>query len=190
MWRKNRQTPPSSRTTCYGRDINRQWPYQWDSNDQGASPDPCDETYRGESPSDGPESQGLTAFVNKLRDQNGIKLYIDWHSYGQHILSPWGYVCNTLPADSSAHVDLAAKVSQAIQKVEGKKFDYGPSCSTLYATTGDSVDYVHGPGKSNWSYTIELRDTGNSGFVLPPAQIIGSAKEQWEGMKLMLSSLE
>jgi murein tripeptide amidase MpaA len=188
MWRKNRQ--PSTKTPrCYGRDINRQWPYQWDSNESGASPDPCDETYRGESPSDGPESQGLVAFTNKLRDAGGIKLYVDWHSYGQHILSPWGYVCTAFPDDSAAHVALAGRVADAVAAVEGTRFDYGPSCSTLYATTGDSVDYLHGPGKADWAFTVELRDTGSAGFVLPPAQILGSAKEQWEGMKVMLTSL-
>ena len=52
--------------------------------------------------------------------------------------------------------------------------------------TGSSVDYIYGPGKADWSYTIELRDTGNFGFVLPPDQIRGAAEEQWVAMQYML----
>lgn len=187
LWRKNRQPPP--RGSCVGRDINRQWPYQWNANRQGASTNPCDETYKGEAASDGPENKGLVAMVDKLRDLAGIKLYIDWHSYGQYILWAWGYTCNQTPADSDAHNTLAASTARAIQAVNGKAFTYGPSCATLYPTTGDSVDYLHGPGGSDWSYTIELRDTGNNGFVLPASEILPAGKEAWAGMKVMLSSI-
>lgn len=171
--------------------MNRNWPYMWDANPDGASPDPCSQTYRGESPSDSPENQGLTAFVNKLRDTQGIKLFIDWHSYGQYILSPWGYNC-TIYADSlGRHTNLAALTGDAIRTgANGTTFTFGPSCSTLYATTGSSVDYVYGVGEADWSYTIELRDTGDYGFILPPAQIRGSVEEQWAGMQVMLSLLD
>ncbi|PVH94062.1 Zn-dependent exopeptidase, partial [Periconia macrospinosa] len=42
LWRKNRQTVSGS--TCYGRDINRNWPFQW-STAGGASTSPCSGTY-------------------------------------------------------------------------------------------------------------------------------------------------
>ena len=32
------------------------------------------------------------------------------------------------------------------------------------------------------SYTIELRDTGNYGFELPPNQILPTATETWNGI--------
>jgi murein tripeptide amidase MpaA len=44
LWRKNRQTV--SGNSCVGRDINRNWPYQW-SVTGGASTNPCSETYKG-----------------------------------------------------------------------------------------------------------------------------------------------
>ena len=188
MWRKNRQPGPSG-TRCVGRDINRNWPAEWDSNPDGASPDPCDETYRGEAPSDSPENKGLVSYVNKLRDTTGIKLYIDWHSYGQYILSPWGYTCDILPQDNSEHQSLMQRTAAAIKASKGKTFAYGPSCATLYATTGDSTDYLHGPGRSDYSITIELRDQGSAGFVLPANQILPSGEEQWAGMKVMLTSM-
>lgn len=45
LWRKNRQTV--SGNSCVGRDINRNWPYQWSATG-GASTNPCSETYKGE----------------------------------------------------------------------------------------------------------------------------------------------
>ncbi|KIV90558.1 hypothetical protein PV10_07846 [Exophiala mesophila] len=192
LWRKNRQPPPPppANQTCFGRDINRQWDYEWDANPLGASTNPCSQTYKGEEPSDSPESQGLTALVDELRDTQGIKLYIDWHSYGQYILSAWGYNCTVYAEDLGEHINLASLTSAAIRDVNNKTFTFGPSCGTLYATTGSSVDYIYGTGKADWAYTIELRDTGDFGFVLPPDQILESAEEQWVGMQLILSLLD
>ncbi|KAF2436330.1 hypothetical protein EJ08DRAFT_578292 [Tothia fuscella] len=192
LWRKNRMPPPSNwkGAACYGVDINRNWPYQWNTtNNEGASGSPCSEVYQGEFPSSSPENKGLVSLVNKLRDTNSIKLYIDWHSYGQDIASAWGYNCDIVPEDSSEHVTLAGRVASAIRSVDGKAFEFGPSCTIIYQTTGVSIDYIKGPGQADWVYTIELRDTGGNGFVLPPEQIIPSGKEQWEGMKVMLGSL-
>lgn len=81
-------------------------------------------------------------------------------------------------------------MSTVIREVNGVTFTFGPSCGTLYATTGSSVDYIYGAGKADWSYTIELRDTGDFGFVLPPDQIRVSVEEQWQGMQVMLSLLD
>lgn len=164
----------------------------WNANPDGASPNPCSLTYRGESPSDTPENQGLVQLVNELRDLNGIKLYIDWHSYGQYFLSPWGFNCTIVPDDIGEHIQLASLTSETIRDDGGygTTFTFGPGCSTLYATTGSSVDYIYGVGMADWSYTIELRDTGDYGFVLPPEQIRPSAEEQWQGMRLMLSLLD
>jgi hypothetical protein len=49
---------------------------------------------------------------------------------------------------------------------------------------------VFAKANAKYSYTIELRDTGDYGFVLPPAQIRGAAEEQWVGQQLMLSLLD
>lgn len=184
--------PPPANQSCFGRDINRNWPYKWNANPDGASPDPCDQTYKGEAPSDTPENKGLVKFVKHLRDLHGIKLFIDWHSYGQYILSPWGYNCTIVPEDIGEHIQLASLTSETIrdQGGYGTTFTFGPSCSTLYATTGSSVDFIYGVGKADWSYTIELRDTGDFGFVLPPDQIRPAAEEQWAGMQVMLSLLD
>jgi hypothetical protein len=38
-------------------------------------------------------------------------------------------------------------------------------------------------------YTIELRDTGNYGFQLPPVQIIPTGEENWAGLKAFVNEI-
>lgn len=83
MWRKNRQTTRGS--NCLGHDINRNWPYKWDG--QGASTNPCAEDFKGESEGDAPETKALSQFIQDVKNAQGLKLYIDWHSYSQLFLT-------------------------------------------------------------------------------------------------------
>ncbi|KAF2704566.1 zinc carboxypeptidase [Pleomassaria siparia CBS 279.74] len=191
MWRKNRQPGPNN-STCYGRDLNRNWAFGWNWNPKGASKDPCEETYRGEAPSDTPENQGLDALVHKLRDGAGIKLYVDWHSYGQLIASPYGYNETLYAPELGIWTKAASTMSAAIYDASPDRttFTFGPSGATLYAQTGTSPDHVYAVGKAAFSYCIELRDTGDFGFILPPSQILNSAKEQWEGQKALITILD
>ncbi|KAF2107332.1 hypothetical protein BDV96DRAFT_506507 [Lophiotrema nucula] len=186
LWRKNRQTV--SGNSCVGRDINRNWPYKWDV-PGGASTNPCSETYKGQIAGDAPENKGLVANVNSLRDGKGLRLYIDFHSYGQYILWPYGYDCNLVVHNDAQHRSLATAAAAAIRAVSGTRYTIGPSCSTLYATTGDSVDYTDGVGNATYSYTYELRDTGTYGFTLPANQIQPTVRETWAGVVSMLKSV-
>ncbi|KAH7152003.1 hypothetical protein B0J13DRAFT_439118 [Dactylonectria estremocensis] len=190
LWRKNRQPPPSG--TCIGRDINRNWEFGWDANPLGASTNPCSQVYKGEKPSDSPENRGLDKLVRKLRDGPGIKLYIDWHSYGQYILSPYGYNETFYAPELGKWTKAASLVSETIRDSSDARttFTFGPSGATLYTTTGAAPDHVYSIGGADFSYTIELRDTGDFGFVLPPDQIKPTAVEQWEGQKVLLTLLD
>ncbi|KAF2273322.1 uncharacterized protein EI97DRAFT_383976 [Westerdykella ornata] len=183
LWRKNRQTVSSSR--CVGRDINRNWPYKWDA-PGGASTDPCSETYKGVAAGDAPENKGLVAQVQQLKASRGIRLYLDIHSYGQYILWPYGYDCNLRAENDAQHRNLATRAASAIRAVSGTAYTIGPSCSTLYATTGSSTDYTDVTGNSTYSYTYELRDTGKYGFSLPANQIQPTVRETWAGIVSML----
>ncbi|KAK4164634.1 hypothetical protein QBC43DRAFT_236553 [Cladorrhinum sp. PSN259] len=185
LWRKNRQ--PRSGSTCVGTDINRNWPYKWEL-PGGASTDKCSETYKGLAANDTPENQALVAFTQQLKNSNGIRLFIDWHSYGQYILIPYGYNCTARASNNAAQTSLAQGLAARIKLSYGTTFTYGPSCSTLYQTTGSAPDYVGDVGGATYAWTIELRPTssGGGGFVLPAAQILPSAIEQWEGMKYLL----
>ncbi|KAI0401737.1 hypothetical protein F4802DRAFT_400998 [Xylaria palmicola] len=192
LWRKNRQPGPNG-STCYGRDINRNWEFAWDANPLGASTNPCSQTYKGERPSDAPENQGLDKLVRQLRDNGaGIKLYVDWHSYGQYILSPFGYKETLYAPELGKWTKAAQMVSDAIRdsSEDLTTFTFGPSGATLYTTTGAAPDHVYSIGGADFSYTIELRDIGKYGFVLPPELIRPTAEEQWAGQKVLWSLLD
>ncbi|KAK4223334.1 hypothetical protein QBC38DRAFT_53124 [Podospora fimiseda] len=188
LWRKNRQTRSGS--TCVGTDINRNWPYKWELTG-GASTDRCSETYKGLAAGDTPENQALVAFTQKLKNGKGIKFYVDWHSYGQYILLPYGYDCNARASNHAAQNTLAKNLAAEIQKSYGTRFTYGPSCSTLYKTTGSAPDYLTDVGGATYAWTIELRPTSSSsnGFVLPATQILPASIEQWNGLKYLLANI-
>lgn len=55
--------------------------------------------------------------------------------------------------------------------------------------SGSSDDYSLGAvGVSN-AYTIEVRDTGKHGFVLPPREILPNNIEVWAGFQAMLDGI-
>lgn len=55
----------------------------------GASDNPCSETFGGPEAFSDPESRALRDFYVERKED--IKVYLAFHSYGQYILSPWGY---------------------------------------------------------------------------------------------------
>ncbi|KAI1359716.1 hypothetical protein F5Y08DRAFT_318882 [Xylaria arbuscula] len=176
LWRKNRQT--RSGTTAVGTDINRNWPYEWDGAGSSSSPGSA-------APGDTPENTGIRKYGDTLGAGKGIKLYIDWHSYGQYILLPYGYSCTAQASNQAKQNTLASGVRSAIAAVHGTRFTAGQTCSTLYATNGGSNDYFTDVTPAEFAWAIELRDTGSYGFTLPANQIIPSGEESWAGQKYL-----
>ncbi|MCL4134687.1 UNVERIFIED_CONTAM: hypothetical protein GTU68_013932, partial [Idotea baltica] len=56
----------------------------------------------------------------------------------------------------------------------------------LYPTSGTSRDWAFATLGANYSFTVELRDTGDNGFVLPSNQIKPTREENWEGFKYLI----
>ncbi|KAM3550405.1 hypothetical protein MY1884_008268 [Beauveria asiatica] len=187
MWRKNRQT--TSGSSCLGHDINRNWPYKWDVRG-GSSDNPCAEDFRGRSAGDAPETKSLSGFLQKVKNAQGLKLYIDYHSYSQIIMTPYGYSCSALPVNHGELQSLAKGAVDAIYRIHGTKYRYGPICSTIYPATGSSVDYVADVVNADYTFTAELRDTGRYGFVLPPDQIRPSGEEAFAGIVYLLANMK
>ncbi|KAI4248211.1 MAG: hypothetical protein L6R42_009377, partial [Xanthoria sp. 1 TBL-2021] len=187
LWRKNRQS--TSGSSCLGHDINRNWNYQW-ATPGGASTDPCAQDFKGLAPADAPETVVLANFVNKLAaSAQKLKLFIDYHSYSQLFMTPYGYSCTVLTANNDEYQSLAQGVAAAIKSVYGTVFKTGPICPTIYQVSGSSVDYVADVTKAQYSFTSELRDTGKYGFVLPANQIAPSGVEAWAGLRYLLGNL-
>ena len=73
-------------------------------------------------------------------------------------------------------LEAGASAAAAMWKIEGVEYSTGSSSQDLYINSGSSKDWAYDAG-CDLSYTIELRDTGEYGFLLPPEQIVGSARE-------------
>lgn len=166
-WRKNRQPNASN----VGTDLNRNWSYQWGCCG-GSSGTTSSETYRGPSAFSAPETQRLRNFVNSrvVGGVQQIKANVDWHTYSQLVLWPYGYTTtNTTPnlnADTqSAYATLGAAIAPS---------GYTPEqASDLYIADGTIIDWMwatHGI----FSYTIELYPgpSGSGGGFYPPDEQI------------------
>ncbi|KAG9206428.1 hypothetical protein G6514_003259 [Epicoccum nigrum] len=187
LWRKNRQTTPTA--SCIGRDINRNWAHKSWGQAQGASTSPCAEDYKGPSAGDGVETKALKAQLDGLAKGNGIQLYMDIHSYSQLWMYPYGYTCSGSLPNSASYASLTKGAIAAVKAVHGTTFTGGPICNTIYQVSGDSVDYALENAGAKYSMTVELRDTGNYGFVLPANQILPSSEEMWAGLAYLLKNM-
>lgn len=102
------------------------------------------------------------------------------------LATAFGYSCSVVAPDDSALSAMASRGASAIRAVSGTAYTIGNACRALYATTGDSTDYLHGVAKSTYTYTLELRDKGTNGFSLPASQIQPTVRETWAGVLAML----
>ncbi|CAF0797465.1 unnamed protein product [Didymodactylos carnosus] len=105
MWRKNRSPNIESHYNCKGVDLNRNFGYHWMEN--GASQNPCSETYAGPYADSEPETQGLENFIRT----KSWHAYLTFHSYGQYWIYPWGFA-RRVPFD---HQELVNKLNISIE---------------------------------------------------------------------------
>ena len=61
--------------------------------------------------------------------------------------------------------------------------------SVLDPASGAADDWYKGVLGSRFAFTVELRDTGAYGFVLPKEQIIPSGEELWAAMEVVIAKL-
>jgi hypothetical protein len=174
LWRKNRRDNGGG---SFGVDLNRNWGYQWGG--EGSSGDPDDETYRGVAPMSEPETLVISSYAIA---NPRIALSIDFHSYGQLILSPWGYTID-LPPDAGLFDQLNALLKGSIEGVHDLTYAAGPTYTTIYPAAGVIADWMYGDqGFLAWGIELRPQDAGGGGFILPPDQIIPTVEENFEGV--------
>jgi murein tripeptide amidase MpaA len=161
----------------------------WDTPD-GSSTDPCDDLFRGETEGDAPETQVLTTALHEIERQQGLKLYIDWHSYSQVLMTPYGYNCSYVAEDNDEMQLVARGAAEAMTSVYGTHYTSGTICQVMYEASGNSIDFVTDIVGGDYAFGVELRDLGDYGFVLPPEQILPTCREAFEGVKYLLRNLK
>jgi len=182
LWRKNRA--PNSGSPCIGTDLNRNFGFHW--NEGGSSALACSETYHGGSAFSQVESQNVRDFINSIANQT--RVYLTFHTYGQYWLTPWGYTAE-LPTDYAELYGLAESACNKLTAVYGTQYTIGTSTNVLYIASGGSDDWAKGAAGIPFSYTVEMRDTGEYGFQVPADQIMPNNIEVWEGVKVVADSV-
>jgi len=171
LWRKNRRANVGG---SYGVDINRNWNDHWGG--EGSSGTPTSETYRGTAPFSEPESTAISNFVIA----NGpFTATVDYHSYGQLIMRPYGWT-NVPPTTDPILKTVGDTWRERVLAVNGVSYT-SQNAYQLYYTSGGARDWYFSEGKVPYSFTVELRDTGTYGFELPAAQIIPTGDENYAG---------
>ncbi|XP_004033162.4 carboxypeptidase O isoform X2 [Gorilla gorilla gorilla] len=181
LWRKSRS--PHNNGTCFGTDLNRNFNASWCS--IGASRNCQDQTFCGTGPVSEPETKAVASFIESKKDD--ILCFLTMHSYGQLILTPYGYTKNK----SSNHpemIQVGQKAANALKAKYGTNYRVGSSADILYASSGSSRDWARDIGIP-FSYTFELRDSGTYGFVLPEAQIQPTCEETMEAVLSVLDDV-
>ncbi|KAB7497328.1 Carboxypeptidase A1 [Armadillidium nasatum] len=176
MWRKNRNKYDGD--LCHGIDLNRNFDDHFGG--AGTSGDSCTQTYRGPSAASEPETQATQKAILDLAANSGLNVIYSIHSYSQLWMYAYGWT-DELPPDADELNRVATIGVDALTAVYGTQYEYGPVSTTIYPAASTTVDFGYDNGVT-YSYTLELRDTGVHGFLLPEDQIIPTAEETWAGL--------
>ncbi len=124
MWRKNTRGG-------FGVDINRNYPYGWDSC-KGSSSNKGAQDYRGEAPGSEPETQAMMNLVAEIKPV----MNISYHSYSEIVIYPYGCRPNRTPAEEAVET-IGAEI--------GKLLDYKPGTAweLLYNADGGDIDWMY-----------------------------------------------
>uniref|UniRef100_A0A182QI89 Peptidase M14 domain-containing protein n=1 Tax=Anopheles farauti TaxID=69004 RepID=A0A182QI89_9DIPT len=159
LWRKNRSP---SNVLCYGVDLNRNFPFQWDR-----TTTECTNNFAGREASSENETKAILALMDQYKA--AIRMYLAVHTYGEMILWPWGY--DFIHAPNAAELQrLGEQARDALVAAGGPEYEVGNSSDVLYTASGASDDYAYSLGVP-YAYTIELSGGGKEGFDLPASDL-------------------
>ncbi|MEU4097415.1 M14 family metallopeptidase [Streptomyces sp. NPDC026673] len=187
-WRKNRQ--PNSGSSSVGTDLNRNWNYRWGCCG-GSSGSTSSATYRGASPESAPEVRLVADFVRGrvVGGRQQITAGIDFHTYSQLVLWPFGYTtANTTTGMTADQYNTFATFGRTMAATNG----YTPEqASDLYITDGSIDDWLWGT-HGIWAYTFEMYPgpNGSSGFYPPDEVIPAQTSRNREAVLLLLENAD
>lgn len=128
MWRKNRRDNGNG---SFGVDLNRNWGFLWGLNDQGSSPDPWSNTYRGTAPFSEPETEAMRQFINA----HDFSVIVNYHSSGDMYLKPWGFDRQLGNADELRYGSMLDSLTD---------FNGYGIAQNMYVTNGGAYDWQYG----------------------------------------------
>lgn len=131
LWRKNLRDNNGDGviSTGDGVDLNRNFAYKWGYDDEGSSPSPTSQTYRGPSPGSEPETRAVDALEKRV----GFRYAVNYHSAAELLLYGVGWQVATPTPDDVLYRALAG--TPARPAVPGYRSQLS---SELYTTNGEA----------------------------------------------------
>jgi len=160
-----------------GVDLNRNYGHHW--NFIGASNNPTSLTYHGPEAFSEPET---TIFRDFLAEHNFIA-GISYHSFGELVLYPYGYMMAQYSPDAQQLDELAVAMAVTIPSQQTGQDHYSPSPSWgLYPASGTSEDWSYGM-EGIFAFTIELATT----FIPNAANVAIIKQNNLQAAKVLLN---
>ncbi len=139
LWRKTRSPQAGGN---FGVDMNRNHRQNWGLDDDGSSPDPASDIYRGPSPASEIEVRN----VEKFHAAHPPVATVTYHTYAGLLMYAPSATYGPLPADLPVYRTLAGTNvrSAVIDRVPGsQRTFYAPSSAwMLYTTNGEYADWA------------------------------------------------
>ncbi|MFI8964719.1 M14 family zinc carboxypeptidase [Streptomyces sp. NPDC053493] len=159
QWRKNLRDNDGDGRIAPGDgvDLNRNFAYKWGYDDEGSSPDPADETFRGARAMSEPETRALDAFEKRI----GFRYGINYHSAAQLLLYGVGWQVATDTPDDVALRALAGTPQKPA--VPGYRSQVS---SELYITNGEADGHAANVNKMQM-FTPEMSTCATASRVDP-----------------------
>jgi len=148
----NREHGKKCEDYAYGVDLNRNFPFKW--SDEGASNDPCHQTYHGPYPASEPEVQAIVNYIDTIFENGTIKgTFFDVHSYGRLDIWPYTYTEGAISPDNKYFANLAEKFNS----MNGHTLSGPGQPEFIGVASGASLDYAYGT-ISLMAHALELGD--------------------------------
>ena len=133
LWRKNLRDNNGDGviTVGDGVDLNRNFAVKWGYDNEGSSPDPASDTYRGPEPNSEPETQALDGLFARIR----FEFFVNYHSAASYCSTAIGWQVSTPSPDDVIYEAMAGTDERPGRAIPG----YDPDISAeLYTTNGDT----------------------------------------------------
>lgn len=181
-WRKNIRDNNDNHSFNHGSygsgldgvDLNRNYGWHWGYT--SATDDQNSVTYHGAGPFSEPETQALRDFLLSRHFLAGI----GYHTYGEYMLYPFGYLNGILAPDQTELAALASEVTALLPSQNSGFYAPGPSWG-LYPVSGGLDDWIYGE-TGTFAYTIEMATE----FIPPASQIPQIVQHQVNGAMALI----
>jgi hypothetical protein len=149
LWRKNLR---NNLDGTYGVDLNRNYGITFAYDNIGSSPVTSSQTYRGTAAFSEPETQA----IRYLAQNHNFTFNLNFHTYNNALIYPWGHIPSSLTPDSSKFIAFGSYMT------EYNHYRYGTCDQTLsYVSNGGSDDWMYGETTTKnkvFAFTPEVGD--------------------------------